>query len=186
MFGTHAVQFQPIQRAGVLSGCSIVFRAVQADHAYRRGDPVAIVGNVSVYRFDRRMAVGLKIGLKDLTVRHAPLVRPHYAYLQTKTKSTAKFRYTSNDGEEGFRVIALGIDDAMPVLIEMLEEGKALVGFNRVPDGMDVLVPIDLQVVDAEPVPPDRFVRGRSNDELTGFTGCVHQVLKDALAKPTK
>lgn len=51
IYGTHAVVFQPVQSAGSLQGCTLVYRAVQADYAYRRGKPIVIVGNIAVHQF---------------------------------------------------------------------------------------------------------------------------------------
>lgn len=181
IYGTHAVVFQPIQRSGALTGCSLVYRAVQADRVYQEGEPVIIVGSISVQRFPKNTAVGLKVGLKNFT---EPLTRPYFAYLQTPNATTAKSRHEMLDGEEGFRLIAMGLDDAvMNVLLEMLEVGEVTIGFNRWKDGMDVLVPIDLKVFDAEPLPSQTFRRKRSPDAIKQFLGCFKKFLEQGISK---
>lgn len=179
MYGTHAVVFQPVRAEGKLIGCTLVYRAVQADHAYQQGDPVVIVGNISLNRFGDSMIMGLKVGVKELRDANAEFQRPNFAYLQVDGGSTATSSYKTQDGEGGFRLIAISLDEpARKVLFEMLELGKVTIGFNRKPSGVDVLVPIDLRVFDAEAIPPQTFRRKRSNQAINGFSGCIGELAK--------
>lgn len=121
------------------------------DYAYRNGNSIMIDGNIGVRQFDAKMILTLKIGVMDIGVPNAPFTRPYFAYLQTPDATTAKSRSETRDGDEGFRLIAIGLNDTTgKLLLEMLESGKVTIGFNRKKDGLDVLLPIDLKVFDAE------------------------------------
>ncbi len=181
IYGTHSVVFQPIQASGELQGCSLVYRAVQADHAYLGGNPVVIVGTIGVHQFGGNLGLNLKIGVKDLTGDH-PIVRPNFAYLQTKTKSTAKAKQKAMDGDEGYRLFAYSLFDpsVMELLLEMTDSRKVTVAFNRAKGGMDVLVPIDLDIVDAEFAGGDRVIRKRTKETLANFDECFLTLVKQA------
>lgn len=187
IYGTHSVVFQPVQSGGVLHSCTLVYRAVQADYAYRNGSPIVIVGNIGVHQQDANMILVLKIGVKDLDVPNAPFTRPYFGYLQTANATTAKGRSDAHDGDEGFRLIAVGLDDvSIKLIFEMLDAGKVIIGFNRNKNGIDVLVPIDLKVFDAEPLPPQSFRRKRSDEANTQFLGCFKEILQQGISKLPK
>jgi hypothetical protein len=142
---------------------------VQADYAYRNGSPIVIVGNIGVHQ-EANMVLALKIGVKDLDVPNAPFTRPYFPYLQPLT--TARSRHETLDGDEGFRLIVVGLSEASnKLLLEMLDTGEVTIGFNRNKNNIDVLVPIDLKVFDAEPLPPQSFRRKRSDNAITQFSG---------------
>lgn len=186
IYGTHSVIFQPVRSSGVLRSCTLVYRAVQADYAYRNGSPIVIVGNIGVHQ-DANMILVLKIGVKDLDVPDAPFTRPYFAYLQTASATTARSRHEALDGDEGFRLIAVGLSEAATKLVlEMLDAGKVTIGFNRNKNGIDVLVPIDLKVFDAEPLPLRSFRRKRSNEAITQFLGCFQEILGQGISKQPK
>ena len=185
IYGTHSVVFQPVQSGGVLHSCTLVYRAVHADYAYRNGSPIVIVGNIGVHQQDANMILVLKIGVKD--VPNAPFTRPYFGYLQTANATTAKGRSDAHDGDEGFRLIAVGLDDvSIKLIFEMLDAGKVIIGFNRNKNGIDVLVPIDLKVFDAEPLPPQSFRRKRSDEANTQFLGCFKEILQQGISKLPK
>jgi len=187
IFGTHGVVFQPGQSSGILHSCTLVYRAAQADYAYRNGSPVMIVGSIGVRQFDAKMILTLKIGVKDIDVPNAPFTRPFFAYLQTLNATTAKSRSETRDGDEGFRLIAIGLNDTTSkLLLEMLGSGKVTIGFNRKKNGLDVLVPIDLNVFDAEYPDSGKVVRKRSNEAITRFLGCYKVLLEQVVSKSSK
>lgn len=182
IYGTHSVVFQPVQVGGELQGCTLVYRSVQADHAYLGGNPVAIVGNIGVQQFDGSLFLTLKIGVKDLTGNH-PIVRPNFAYLQTKTKSTAKAKQQTREGDKGFRLFIYSLYDpsVMGLFKEMTNSGKITVAFNRKKGGLDVLVPVDLDVIDAEYSGGDKVVRKRSKETENNFIDCIETLTKQAI-----
>ena len=181
IIGTHSVSFQPIQVGGELQGCTLVYMAVQYDSAYLDGSPVVIVGNIGTGQFGANVILTLKVGVKNL-VGNGPIVRPNFAYLQTKSYSTAKVKQKAMNGDEGFRLYAYSLFDptVLNLYAEIMGSGKVTVGFNRKKDGMDVLVPIDLSVSDAESPDGDKVVRKRSNEAVSNFAICSTTLLNQA------
>ena len=181
IIGTHSVKFQPIQVGGELQGCTLVYMAVQYDSAYLDGSPVVIVGNIGIGQFGANLILTLKVGVKNL-VGNGPIVRPNFAYLQTKSYSTAKVKQQAANGNEGFRLYTYSLFDptVLNLYKEIMDSGKVTVGFNRKKGGMDVLVPIDLSVSDAESPDGDKVVRKRSNEAVSNFAICSTTLLNQA------
>ena len=181
IIGTHSVKFQPIQVGGELQGCTLVYMAVQYDSAYLDGSPVVIVGNIGIGQFGANLILTLKVGVKNL-VGNGPIVRPNFAYLQTKSYSTAKVKQKAMNGDEGFRLYAYSLFDPTVLNLygEIMDSGKVTVGFNRKKGGMDVLVPIDLSVSDVEYLDGDKVVRKRSNEAVSNFVTCSTTLLNQA------
>ena len=178
IIGTHSVSFQPIQVGGELQGCTLVYMAVQYDSAYLDGSPVVIVGNIGIGQFGANLILTLKVGVKNL-VGNGPIVRPNFAYLQTKSYSTAKVKQKAMNGDEGFRLYAYSLFDPTVINLygEIIDSGKVTVAFNRKKGGMDVLVPIDLSVSDVEYLDGDKVVRKRSNDAMSNYAICSTTLL---------
>lgn len=181
VFGTNSVSFVPIQVGGSLRGCTLVYEAVVADHAYLSGNPVQAVGNLTVHVQDLNVTLALKLGVRSVLGRDQRFEAPYFAYLQSTNSSTAKLRYVSGDGDEGFRLFIVRLDDqALKVLMEALQVRKVVVGFNRVESGLDVLVPVDLTVVKTDSL-GDKAVRTRSIEPVQAFGQCVLKVVEGAL-----
>ena len=181
IIGTHSVKFQPIQVGGELQGCTLVYMAVQYDSAYLDGSPVVIVGNIGIGQFGANLILTLKVGVKNL-VGNGTIVRPNFAYLQTKSYSTAKVKQQAANGNEGFRLYTYSLFDptVLNLYKEIMDSGKVTVGFNRKKGGMDVLVPIDLSVSDVEYLDGDKVVRKRSNDAMSNYAICSTTLLNQA------
>lgn len=179
--GTHSVVFYPVQVGGELQGCTLVYKAVQHDSAYLDGSPVVIIGNIGIGQRGANLALTLKVGVKNL-MGNGTIVRPNFAYLQAKSYSTARVKQQARDGDEGFRLYAYSLFDSAVLGIygEILNAGKVTVAFNRRKGGMDVLVPIDLYVADAEYPGGDKVVRKRSSEALDNFTSCASTLATQA------
>ena len=165
IFGTHWVKFQPIQAGGSLKGCQLVFLAVTADRIYLNGNQVAVNGSIVLRGSDKGLGLALKVGLKDMTLG-TQFERPAFAYLQTPSASTAKAKQQSFDGEDGYKMFVYsGTDkEILELLRELMDAGKVTIGYNRRKNGMDVLVPLDLTVVDSEYIKNQKYC---ANTRLT-------------------
>jgi len=181
IYGTHSVVFQPVQVGGEVQGCTLVYRAAQADSAYLGGKPVVIVGNIGIAQFGTGLWLTLKVGVKELVGDH-PFVRPNFAYLQTKSHSTAKAKQQTRDGADGFSLFVYSLYDSsvMALYGEMMDLRKVTIAFNRKKNGMDVLVPVDFDVIDAKYPGGDKVVRKRSSDTMANFAGCSTTLAKQA------
>jgi hypothetical protein len=187
IIGTYSVKFQPTQVDGELHACTLLFRAVQ----YLDGSPVMILGNIGNRQVGANLHLTLKVGVKNL-VGNGPIVRPNFAYLQTKSYSTAKVKQKAMNGDEGFRLYAYSLFDptVLDLYKEIMDSSKVTVGFNRKKGGMDVLVPIDLSVSDVEYLDGDKVVRKRSNEAVSNFVTCsatlLNQVKESMLSEAKK
>jgi hypothetical protein len=184
VFGTHWVQFQPIQVKGEIQGCQLVFLTVIADHAYLHGNQVAVNGSIVLREIDTDLALVLKVGLKDITSL-STFERPAFAYLQTATASTAKAKQKSLDGDPGYRLFMYPITDTdtMAVLNELMTSAKVSIGYNRRSDGFDVLAPLDLMVTDSKYPEDQKVLRTRSPQVLNDFAECSMKVIEHVADK---
>ena len=179
IYGTYSVVFQTGQSGGELHSCTMVYTAMQADYAYKNGNPIMINGNISLRQFNgKNMILTMKIGVKDFGAPNSQFTRPYFAYLQTPNVTTVKSSTKIGDGDEGYRLIVIDINDTTEkLLIEMLESGKVTIGFNREKGGLDVIVPIDLKVFDAEYQSSGKVIRKRSDETIIQFIGCYKELL---------
>lgn len=179
--GAHAVTFEPTQVGGTLVGCALVYRAVQFDYAYLGGKPVIAVGNIGVNQTGGKMALTLKVGVKALT-GDTPFASPAFAYIQTKNASTAKVKQVGQEIEKGFRYTVYSFFDptVQQVVNEMIESRKVTIAFNRTVNGLDVRIPIDLDVIDATYPGGNAVTRVRSKATMNDFMDCFLKLLDQA------
>ena len=181
LVGTVQVQFQPVQSQGVTEGCALVYRVIGQDHAYRKGSLVSLAGNIAIWSNKQRsnIVLALKIGIIDSLDPRAPSTLPFFAYLQTPHGSTAKSMLAQNDSEPGFRLFIYGLNgDAVNVYADVLHGEPVMIGFNRKKDGLDVLVPLDLHIVDTSVSRDGSTVRRQSVEMLVNFSACASAVIK--------
>ena len=181
IYGTVKVTFQPVQSLGETWGCTFVYSAVYPDSVYLKGTPVAIDGNISIFQFGAKLGLQLKIGIKKLA-GIGSIKPPNFAYLKTDNYSTAKARQVIRDGDAGYRLFDYSLYDSSIVGVynEMLESGKVTIAFNRSQNGMDVLVPVDLRVVDSEVLKKKNVNRKISEKSLHAFAECAAKLAYQA------
>jgi hypothetical protein len=174
IYGTVKVTFQPVKSLGETWGCTFVYSVVYPDSVYLKGTPIAIDGDISLFQFGEKLGLQLKIGVKKLA-GVGSIKPPNFAYLKTDNYSTAKAKQVIRDGDAGHRLFDYSLYDSSVIGVynEMLESGKATVAFNRKKDGMDVLVPVDLRVVDSEVLKKKKVNRKISEKSLQDFAECA-------------
>jgi len=179
LVGTMEVSHHRQQVGGVLEGCSMVFRAVFLDFAYRQGRPAVIAGNFTFYVQGPGAAfLTIKAGVKDLMPADAPIEAPANAYVQTKNGTSASAKGKAADSDmAGFRMWVLPITEKISALIGDVLDGKEVtLGISRKPGGLDVLIPLDLSVVETITTTEGGLKRKRSTDSLRQFTECFIEV----------
>jgi hypothetical protein len=176
--GTVSVEFHPMQAAGVLGGCTLVYTLAQPDFVYRNGTLISIVGNIAYFtnRNQDMIGLSLKIGTVDSLSKTAKPEAPFFAYLQTPHGTTAKskmLRSTESD-TPGARIFVYELDDdSMAVLQDVIDGQPVTIGFNRHKDGMDVLSTLDLHVANSTVTSDGSIKRHRTDDVLDKFASCV-------------
>lgn len=179
--GTVQVQFQPVQSQGTTEGCMLVYRVIGHDHAYRKGGLVILTGSITFLSTKQRdnIMLALKIGIIDSLDPKAPPAIPFFAYLQTPHGTTAKSKVGQNDSEPGFRLFVYQLnDDAVNVYEDILNGEPVTIGFNRKMNGLDVLVPLDLRVVDSSLSRDGSVTRRQSDEMLDHFSLCSQELTK--------
>lgn len=179
--GTMEVQFMPMQSAGIREGCSLVYRVVGKDFAYRKGNLVTLAGNISYSTNKNHTNVGLslKLGTFDSLNPTAEPEAPFFAYLQTPHGTTARSKFAEFDSPDmqGFRLFGYQFDDdVMRVYGDVVNGESVTIGFNRKKDGLDVLVPLDLTVAETTLSADGSINRRRSDEMLLQFLSCVTEV----------
>ncbi len=175
--GTVSVEFQPVQAAGVLGGCTLVYRVAQQDFVYRNGTLITIVGNIAYFTNKNQDMIGLslKIGTVDSFSKTAKPEAPFYAYIQTPHGTTAKSKMLSTASDTaGAKIFVYELDKgSMAVLEDILNGQPVTIGFNRHKDGMDVLSDLDLHVVTSAAASDGSIKRYRTDDAIDKFASCV-------------
>lgn len=167
----QSVSFVPLQSSGVLQGCTLVYATTHIVLVSGELRATVLSGSIGVSRGDRGIVVFLKLGGTDPGRPDSPLQRPHFAYLQTKSATTAKSTPNIADGDEGYRLFAGPLDaSAQKVVLEMLTEGKVEIGFNRSAGGLDLIVPLNLKIT--------------ATDTPLRFLDCMQEVLRAEIDKP--
>lgn len=184
LVGTVQVQFQPVQSQGLTEGCTLIYRVIGQDHAYRKGDLASLGGNIAIWSNQQRnnIVLMLKIGIIDGIGAKATSTLPFFAYLQTPHGTTAKNKIAQNDSEPGFRLFVYDLKgDAAKVYEDILNGEAVTIGFNRHKDGLDVLVPLDLHIADTSISSDGSFVRRQSDEMLVDFARCGSDVIGQVL-----
>ena len=186
LVGTLGVEFQPIQISGLQTGCTLVFKTIVRDHAYRKGELVALAGNISFQSFGSNIILGLKVGLADnflvqgATTKATP---PFFAYMQTPHGTTAKSKVIQSETDPGYRLFAYPFDDKSMEVLADITNGKIItIGFNRAKGGIDVLAPLDLGVAETTATNTG-FDRRRSDVMRSLFSKCVEEIISEVRLK---
>lgn len=84
-------------------------------------------------------------------------------------------------------MFAYALDTSVTELLgEMIASNKVTIGFNRKEKGMDVLVPIDLDVIDAEYTDDRKVIRKRSKETMLNFDKCGIKLSEQMLSNLDK
>jgi hypothetical protein len=179
--GTLRVDGKSLTRSGALVGCTLEFDAVVLDHQYRQGQPSLVAGSITLNLVQqgsvKNIGVGLKVVLKDATVRagspevHYVDAPPYFAFLETPSgvSNVGGFVSKIKSDTPGGTFLIYRMDDSFMPIYEALTEGSVVVAFTRKKDGLDVRVPLDLQVEQTD----SSQVRRRSAVAMDRFHACV-------------
>jgi len=178
MYGTHRIAYERVQSHG-FDGCLLRFLAVRAEDVTRDAKMVAIEGHIVAIRTQRGVPMlGLKIALKDVAP-NAARMRPQSAHLRTTHWSTENRGIGSGELQDDFALFVASLRDRSnaKLLHEMVEEAKVVIVFRRTAATPQVLVPLDLTVANAEPIPGGTYRRERSAVPLEQFRACLREIL---------
>lgn len=180
--GTYSVEFYPIQVGGVVHGCTLEYKAMSLDHAYRHGKPVFVIGYIAYMSnfVGDTASLLLKVGTRPFLPEPDgnPMTPPYFAYIQTKDATTAKSEFSTDASELGYRTFRYQLDMSTAKVIVAITTGEPIsLGFNREKNGLDTLVALDLNVEDSESV--DGVIKPkRSTKTVDQFRACFGTVTR--------
>lgn len=178
--GTIQVGFRPMETAGIVDGCTLVYHMAEQDFVYRNGKLINIVGNIAFFPTKDldKMELSLKISTVDTFNETAKPEAPFYAFILTPHGTTAKSKFRIIEADNGeSKLFIYELDEgAMAVLKDLLEGQPVTIGFNRREGARDVRAPLDLHVADTIVSSDGSFTRHRTNDAIQQFATCVTDV----------
>lgn len=183
--GTYTIEFQPIQSAGKLQGCSLVYSAAALDYTYKQGELLSLKGNISIFGDEKGMLLNFKIGVVENLAKNPTFVEPHFAYLQTSNSSTNEVESKSFASDiPGYKIFVYSLfePNITKLYEDMISSGKVTIGFNRKANGMDILVPLNLFIRDAR-LEGNAVKREHSMEMLNAFSSCSSKLIDSVLKK---
>jgi len=139
------LRFTERTAGGKLQACELVYLIAYEDNIYRRGDPVALRGAITVIDAGEKKGIvlGLKITMFDMVQQQAKLAPIHYAFMSANGHSYAGQENAEGNNEEGGLLVAYDLLK-VPELYGALLNGAVELNFNRNEGASDVTVPVNL------------------------------------------
>jgi hypothetical protein len=178
--GTISVYHEPIMTAGALSGCSFVFEHLAQDYRYLGGDFLRSSGSIGLMAAgDGQVALAVKvIAAKvvpnaDLDPERFDLARAYLVGQDNSSNFAALLASYESDRPGGiFAVYDLAASSSQ--LFEIIEFGKTVVAVAPPGGGMDVLLPVNLNVSDTD----GSGARITTGENLLQFSACLEKLLE--------
>ncbi|RYY22692.1 MAG: hypothetical protein EOP62_22560 [Sphingomonadales bacterium] len=177
--GTMSVYAAPEMADGKLSGCSLVFEAMQRDYKYLSGNFVKVTGTIGFLAAGKNVATVLKViageidpALEDLFAGSLKVSRAYLVGgdLRTNFDSLINAAPTDNDGL--FSIFQ--IDPSMDMILQGALAGTITFAFALGDGSSDIQTTLELNVVDVDEV----GTRKRSADTQDTFLNCTQQLLE--------
>lgn len=178
--GTIEIQYQPIQSAGVKSGCALTYKAIVLDNVYQHGAPIILSGYISLYSNEARKnaVLDLNIGIKDALTTN-PVYPPFFAFIQSANGTTAQSKIIEFDSDSpGYKNFVFQLDgQSTKIFADIMDTKQVTLWFNKGKGSMDVAVPLDL-TVEATKYDGKDVNRLQSSTAVNQFASCVSEVIK--------
>lgn len=179
LLGTLETRFRELSHAGNLTGCELSFETIAQDYAYKNGTEIMGIGSISLNFIDNKLGVMLKLGTLEVEQfmnenSKKEITAPNYIFLKSKNFNSANQPYVIVESQSiGFKILVLkDYVESLKLIDGIIQQGNFSVGFNSTPNGMDVLLPIDVTV--KETIMNDgSFKRVHSDDTLSNFAMCA-------------
>lgn len=170
--GTAFVVPMNQSREGTIDTCGFEFKAMAFDTAYKQGAPIVVNGSFAIRKLSAQLVVfAYKLGTFNVTSSGMEVEAPHFAWM--KLGNVLVKPAQAMDAEtKGYRLYLSPLpENADAALDAVVEQKPVLVGFNRRPGGLDVVVPLDLSVRDTKM--GSKVVRVRDDKLGKGFAQCL-------------
>jgi hypothetical protein len=156
MAGTLNIVAAPYMSEGQLTGCSLIFGAIQQDWTYRQEAYIKVSGNVSLMIVKGKLASTLKVtvveidpsmpslGLNPSPPSRAYLVAPNFG---TNLASLVA-RYPSDTPGALFSVFQLS--PTFEMVLDGLKNNRLTIAFNRNDGVSDIQLPLEMDFVEVD------------------------------------
>lgn len=170
-------------RQGIVDTCGFEFKALEFDNAYKVGNPFVLSGSFGIRKFGKeQISINYKVGTFNNLGGELLPDQPHSAWMKF---GKLLIRPTKRvDAEtKGYALYVANLPEDIGTLIEVVgDQQEVLVGFNRRPNGLDVIVPLDMSVRDTK-LKDGKVVRVRDASLGVGFLQCLTELLADDTAR---
>ena len=174
--GTMNVYTQPYLRNGQLSGCQLVYSAIQRDWVYRKGQFLKLEGSVGLMEANGGLGTFVKIVVMEIEVSNQGKLSfnpspPDRAYIVASNFDTNLSGFAANVPSDtpGGVFSAYHLNPTADMLIDAMKEKVLTVSFNMPGGETDIQVAIDLTVEDTN----ERGERKRSDKAIGTFSNCI-------------
>lgn len=176
--GTVDVYFQPVRVEGRLEGCSLVFTAMERDNAYLKNEKIVMNGSFVVRTMNRtNLFFTGKLGTRRIGDM-AKWDEPHYFYFATTKGTTAGVAQIHASDTPGYKLL-LAPALSQPVttlLMEIIDEGRFTVGFNRKSGGQDVFTTIKINTSLKRDAAGNASIV-ENEETLPAFASCISDLM---------
>jgi hypothetical protein len=175
LFGTAFVKSEVAYSGGVPTGCSVNYKVLVKDNVYKGGAPTAFDGSFGLIKAPGKLGGYVKGTIIDFAFSGGQLrdtkTLPASLYLVTdKGTSTAGATVASTPSDvPQYLFSVVGLPQMLQVIDEALAARKIMLTAARKPGGMDIPVPIELDVVQTL----DDGQRIRDLKEISTFADCM-------------
>lgn len=142
----NEAEVNSITKGGVPEGCSVQYTTMTRDHVYKSGAVVGISGSLA-WLLHPKMGLGLSLKLiaADLALETPNSLRPfkvEHGFVTVNGNVLQVEQRYSCDQATGF-CGAVGLDKAIEVSTAYANGNETVsFGFNRTPNGLDVVAPV--------------------------------------------
>lgn len=174
--GTFSVNVMNQSSEGVVEACGFEFKALGFDRVYKDGDPFVLSGSFAIRSLKGRgLYITYKVGTLSFGQQgdiQEKAEAPNYAWMKFD-KVLVKPEHKKESDTDGYNLYITAVTKANTSVIEtIMKQGKVSIGFNRRDGGLDVVVPIDLDVRSID-VQNEKITRKRDKKVGQEFSECL-------------
>jgi hypothetical protein len=162
----------------VVDACGFEFKALAFDNIYKGGAPFILTGSFAIRQFNNEtLFLAYKVGTGSWTGNELKPEAPNMAWIKFGDQ-VFKSKIISDSEDDGHKLYVVELSDKFYKIIPVISnQQQVIVGFNRREGGLDVVVPLDLNVRDTNLV-KDKAIRKKDKTIGTEFNKCFGDLLK--------
>lgn len=175
MAGTLDVKSEPYMNSGKLSGCSLVFDAIEQDWNYRQGGYIKVSGNVGFLRSGDSIGANVKVAVLEidpndptLGLKPSPPTRAYLIDENLQTNLSTLRRVVSSD-TPGAIFSIFDLSPTLDMVLSGIQANELTIAFNSKGGETDIQLKLQLDVQEVT----QTGERVRSEKMKSDFTKCL-------------